>query len=130
MNTKFQLPVIIIAALFVVTSSFTVAVHLSKEKNTSTVNNNYVDKAPGGNVHFQNLPESNNILIHMVPISHSLPAFNGVNMDDDGITHHFHFGRIRKARRYARIFCFLAKMIIIITHAALLICGYCHVINH
>ncbi len=47
------------------------------------------------------------------------------NSDDDGKSHYFHFNRFEK-RRCKAIFCFLAKILLLITHVCSLFVGYTH----
>ena len=129
MNTKLQLLVIVIVAIFSISSSLSLVVHFGSEKNGKG-DNSYLDNRSADNGQSQNQNEHGNANIPMIPISHAVPGFNGTNTDDDGITHHFHFERVRRARRCAGIFCCIAKIILILSHAALLICGYFHVLHH
>ena len=49
--------------------------------------------------------------------------------EDDGVVHHFHLERVRKARKHVNTLCALAKIVIAVIHIALMICCYCHVIH-
>jgi hypothetical protein len=40
--------------------------------------------------------------------------------DEDGKHHHFHMHRAKKAKRLVRLVCFLAKLLLVITHICLL----------
>lgn len=129
MNTKFQLLAILIASFFFLSSSITIASYLGPEMSASKIINSNVDKATE-TTQIPNQADSRNISIVMVPINQPLPGFTGISVDDDGITHRFHFERVRKAKKYAGIFCCLAKIIVIITHTALLVWGYYHLLPH
>ncbi len=48
------------------------------------------------------------------------------NSDDDGKSHYFHFNRYQK-RRCRAIFCFAAKIILLITHLCSLFSGFVHI---
>lgn len=130
MNTKFQLLIIVIVSLIVLSSSVRIASYPGNEKNTTITSESKSEKDAAKRVEFAHAVESKNASIPMIPISHQIPGFDGPNTNDDGITHHFHFERVRKSRRYAVLFCVLAKIIVFLTHAALLICTYCHAVNH
>ncbi len=130
MNTKFQLLIIVITGFFSLSSDFTVNGKLSKEKYASQMSQTYLDNTSTGTSSSQNKGESRNDDISKAPTGHEVPGDNRMNTDDDGITHHFHFDRVRKARRHARIFCCVIKIIVTITHAALLVCCYLHVLHH
>ena len=130
MNTKFQLLVVVIAALFSLSSGFTMQIHANKEKNPKQTNGHYETKAStevsdtktgGGSPDMGELTND----------GHGKEGdMTGILPEDDGITHHFHLERIRQRNKYACLFCWISKIIILLTHVALLICGYCHVISH
>jgi hypothetical protein len=44
--------------------------------------------------------------------------------EEDGKHHHFHMHRARKAKKHAGLVCFLAKILLVITHICLLVYVY------
>ena len=129
MNTKFQLLIIVIVALFSLSSSITIAVSLATEPSMSRV---YTKSAKESRVGSQESQSNNQSTptIPVAPISDEVADFKGLNGDDDGVEHHFHFGRVRKCRRYAQVFCIVAKAVLILSHFALLVFCYCHLVHH
>jgi hypothetical protein len=129
MNTKFQLFIIVIVALFSLSSHITILVSLANETGISRVHskarNESLSTSEGNFVKEQSSPS-----IPVIPTSDEVAGFKGMNAEDDGVEHHFHFGRVIKCRRYARILCILAKVVLAVSHLALLFCCYCHLIHH
>jgi len=128
MNTKIQLFIIVIVAFFSVSFTVAMAVHFGKEEVSSRSIHNSV-KESDINSPATDYPGQADASIGMVPISQQIPGFDGVNTDDDGITHHFHFNRLRKVKKCATILCVVAKGLVVLTHLALLLCGYCHMLH-
>jgi len=129
MNTKLQLLIIVIAVFFGLSSSFTINSRLTNETRISkevgnSLNTNVDDRAAMATHN-----ESQNSQIFMIPISHGDAGISGLNSDDDGITHRFHFERLRKVKNCVGILCLVIKTILIVTHAALLICGFVHALH-
>ena len=50
--------------------------------------------------------------------------------EEDGKHHHFHMHRARKAKKHAGLICFLAKLLLLITHICLLIYVYQATLAH
>jgi hypothetical protein len=127
MNTKIQLFIIVIVAFLSVSSAFTTLIDVTREKNETPAKVYYSAKA-GAEV--SNI-EAESILLGEISLGRRKDEdIKGLIPEDDGITHHFHLERVRNARRHTRMLCFLAKFIVILAHIALMICGYCHCLQH
>jgi len=50
--------------------------------------------------------------------------------EEDGKHHHFHMHRARKAKKHAGLVCFLAKLLLVITHICLLVYVYQATLAH
>jgi hypothetical protein len=50
--------------------------------------------------------------------------FHGRDEEDDCQTHFFHFERISSSRRFYKLWCILARMIIILSHVSVLIYAF------
>ena len=130
MNTKSQLLVLIIMGLFSLSSHFSTTVDISKAKGVIVENIEYASTSPEGRIASGKQDNTLNNDITIPPASQSKPGSTILNSDDDGIIHHIHLGRLRKARRCASVLCFIAKIILIISHAAMLVFGFMHAIHH
>jgi hypothetical protein len=129
MNTKLQLLILVIAVFFGLSSSFTINSRITNETRTSKEVGKPVNTNLGDNAATANDKESQNSQVFMVPISHGDAGLSGLHTDDDGLTHRFHFERVRKVKKCVGILCLVVKAILIVTHAALLICGFIHALH-
>ena len=129
MNTKFQLFIIVIIAIFSLSSSLTYPLGFNTETVVSRVHSKSGNESRAGAKANQAQEQSNPATAVAPPID-DVTDFKGMNGDDDGVEHHFHFGRVRKCRKYARVLCIVAKAVLIVTHFALLVFCYCHLVHH
>jgi len=68
--------------------------------------------------------EQNQLWITLFFQSPSDFQYHGCNGEDDWRTHFFHFERISSSRRYYKVWCILARMIIILSHVSVLIYAF------
>jgi hypothetical protein len=130
MNTKFQLFIIVIIGLFCLSSSYSVTVMLTKEKVSKSKSRDYVAKSieekanPGKIVS----PVNAEALTHG-STTHEKGS-SGMESEDDGSFHFFHFNRIKRFRRCVQNLCLFAKIFLIYTHASWLIMEFMHLIHY
>ena len=124
MKTNLHLLIIVLVAIFNLSSGFTNRSTGSNEKNIKTENKQYASTVTG-----ENQKEKTGTDILPVPMAPDKTGVHKTHSDDDGVMHFFHFDRVRRARRCAGIYCSIMKLILVITHVSLLIWGFVHVLH-
>jgi hypothetical protein len=130
MNTKSQLLIILIAGLFSFSSHFSATADISKEKVVKVESIEYASASSEGKATSGKQDKTLNNDITVPQTSPDKQGSAALNSDDDGVIHHIHLGRVRKARKCASLLCWIAKIILIVSHAAMLVFGFMHAIHH
>ncbi len=98
--------------------------------STGSNSNNTTSQTKAGNDHDFTAPDDQHH--NSIPWSLELPnnfnqnAGGNHNSDEDGKSHYFHFNRYQK-RRCRALACFVAKIILLITHLCSLLSGFVHI---
>lgn len=129
MNTKFQLLVIVIVAVFSLSLNFSVDSKdanksLSKSERKEYVSKSTEEKLTGLTLLSVTNPDTPK------PITQGDNDSTGLYSYDDGSFHFFHFNRIKRLRKRVKNLCFFAKVLLFCTHLCVLTMELMHLLNH
>ncbi len=116
MNSKFLF--IVAFLLFLVPAIFSIGSNSNNTISQTRTVNDHDLTAPDNQHH--------NIVLWGLELPNNYQGTSGNHhSEEDGKSHYFHFNRLHK-RRCKAVFCFLAKIILLVTHLSTLFTGFIH----
>ena len=129
MNTKFQLFVIVIIAVFSLSLNFSVDSKGGGKSGSKSENKEYLvkktdEKLKGSVMTTETTPEASSPTPETKADSTMIYAY------DDGPFHFFRFNRIKRLKKCVKNLCFFTKLFLLCVHIAVLIVEFVHILSH